>query len=58
MNMTFDTTIDLDALFTFNYNFDRLKAVIDMLVKNQKANNQKFIDIQEMIEVKNKKIAK
>ena len=58
MNLTFDATIDLDSLFTFNYNFDRLKAVIDILLQNQKAHNQKFIDIQETIEVKNKKIAK
>lgn len=58
MNITFDTTFDLDSLFTLNYNFDRLKAVIDVLVKNQKVANQKFSDIEEIIETKNKKINK
>jgi hypothetical protein len=58
MNITFDTTIDLDSLFTFNYNFDRLKAVIEILLKNQKASDQKFKDIYDFIATKDTKINK
>ena len=58
MSITIDTTVDLDSLFTFNYNFDRLKAVMEILLKNQKASDQKFKDIHDLIATKDTKINK
>jgi hypothetical protein len=44
-----ETEIDLNSLFTLSYNFDLLKGVIETLVKNQKASNQKLLDLEENI---------
>jgi hypothetical protein len=46
-SVNLETEIDLNSLFTLSYNFDLLKGVIEALVKNQKANNQKLMDLEE-----------
>jgi hypothetical protein len=46
-SVNLETEIDLNSLFTLSYNFELLKGVIEALVKNQKANNQKLMDLEE-----------
>lgn len=48
-SLNLETEINLNSLFTLNYNFDLLKSVIETLVKNQKANNQKILDLEDHI---------
>lgn len=48
-SLNLETEINLNSLFTLNYNFDLLKSVIETLVKNQKASNQKILDLEDHI---------
>jgi len=48
-SLNLETEINLNSLFTLNYNFDLLKNVIETLVKNQKASNQKILDLEDHI---------
>lgn len=44
--LMFEKDIDLNALFTLNYNFDMLKTILQELLKNNKALTEK-VDNQE-----------
>lgn len=48
-SLNLETEINLNSLFTLNYNFDLLKSVIETLVINQKASNQKILDLEDHI---------
>lgn len=56
-SVNLDANIDLNSLFSLNYNFDLLKGVIDALVKAQKATNQKILDLEDKVVAKDKKIS-
>lgn len=56
MSLSIDANVDLNSLFQMNYNFDLLKGVIDMLLKNQKATNQKLADIDHQMKQKDSTI--
>jgi hypothetical protein len=51
-----EANIDLNSLFNLSYNFDLLKGVIEALVKNTKATNQRLIDLEDNIKLKDHKI--
>lgn len=48
--------IDLNALFTLNYNFDYLKLVIEALLNANKATNDKLKEFQYSLNEKDAKI--
>ena len=47
---------DINSLFNFQYNFDQLKFLITALIRNQKQNSQKFVEFDEIISDKEKRI--
>ena len=55
-NVNLNDNLDLNSLFHLDYNFDLLKGVIDALVKAQKSNNQKFMEIEDKMVLKDRKI--
>jgi len=48
--------IDLNGLFTLNYNFDYLKLVMEALINANKATNDKLKEIQYSLNEKDAKI--
>jgi hypothetical protein len=55
--ISLDANIDLNSLFNLTYNFDLLKGVIDALVKGQKATNQRLLDMEDKMALKDVKIS-
>ena len=55
-----NNNIDLNSLFhmnfSFNYNFDLLKSALELLIKSQKAQGMKVIELEERINKKENKI--
>ena len=51
-----NNNIDLNSLFhmnfSFNYNFDLLKSALELLIKSQKAQGMKVIELEERINKK------
>lgn len=43
----FETEIDLNSIFNLSYNFDKLKLILDTLIKNQRAQEKTINDIKE-----------
>jgi len=56
MNFNLDANVDLNSVFTLQYNFDMLKAILESLLKAQKQNNKKIKDFEEKLEEKDRKI--
>jgi hypothetical protein len=56
MNFNLDANIDLNSVFTLQYNFDMLKSILESLLKAQKQNNKKIKDFEEKLDEKDKKI--
>jgi len=54
--LSLEGTIDLNALFSLNYNFDYLKLVIEALIHANKATNDKLKEIQFSLNEKDSKI--
>ena len=48
--------IDLNAMFTLNYNFDYLKTIIEALIHANKATNDKIKEFQFSLKEKDDKI--
>ncbi len=48
--------IDLNGLFSLNYNFDYLKLVIEALINSNKATNDKLKQFQYSLNEKDAKI--
>ena len=42
--------------FSFNYNFDLLKSALELLIKSQKAQGMKVIELEERLNKKENKI--
>ena len=55
-NVNLGGNIDLNSLFNLTYNFDLLKGVLEDLLKQQKATNQKLNDFEDNLISKDKKI--
>lgn len=51
-----DGVIDLNAMFSLNYNFDYLKCIIDALINANKSTNQKLKELDEANKQKDNKI--
>ena len=51
-----DGVIDLNAMFSLNYNFDYLKMIVEALIIANKSNNQKMKDFENSLNEKNQKI--
>ena len=55
-----NTNIDLNALFqmnfNFTYNFDLLKTAFELMIRNQKNQGMKQLELEERINKKDKKI--
>ena len=55
-----NNNIDLNSLFhmnfSFNYNFDLLNSDFELLIKSQKAQGMKVIELEERINKKENKI--
>lgn len=43
----FETEIDLNSIFNLSYNFDKLKLILDTLIKNQRAQEKTINDIKD-----------
>lgn len=43
----FETEIDLNSIFNLSYNFDKLKLILDTLIKNQRAQEKTIKDIKD-----------
>lgn len=48
--------VDLNALFSLNYNFDYLKLVIEALINANKSTNDKLKEFQYSLNQKDEKI--
>jgi len=57
INMNLEANIDLNSVFSLQYNFDLLKTILESLLKSQKLNNQKISDFESKLEEKDKKIS-
>ena len=55
-NVNIEGNIDLNSLFNLSYNFDLLKGVLEALLKQQKATNQKLNDFEHNLFSKDNKI--
>lgn len=51
-----NSDVDLNELFTLSYNFDILKTVLTSIVKQNKASNNQFTELQQKIDSKDKLI--
>jgi hypothetical protein len=56
VNFGTEKDLDLNSVFTLNYNFDLLKTILENLLKAQKANAQKIEDFEDKLRDKDKKI--
>jgi hypothetical protein len=56
INFNLDGNIDLNSVFTLQYNFDMLKSILESLLKAQKQNNKKIKDFEDKLEDKDRKI--
>ena len=43
----FETEIDLNSIFNLSYNFDKLKLILDTLIKNQRDQEKTIRDIKD-----------
>ena len=43
----FETEIDLNSIFNLSYNFDKLKLILDTLIKNQRDQEKTIKDIKD-----------
>ena len=43
----FETEIDLNSIFNLSYNFDKLKLILDTLIKNQRDQEKTLKDIKD-----------
>ena len=43
----FETEIDLNSIFNLSYNFDKLKLILDTLIKNQRDQEKTINDIKD-----------
>ena len=43
----FETEIDLNSIFNLSYNFDKLKLILDTLIKNQRNQEKTIKDIKD-----------
>lgn len=43
----FETEIDLNSIFNLSYNFDKLKLILDTLIKNQREQEKTIKDIKD-----------
>ena len=43
----FETEIDLNSIFNLSYNFDKLKLILDTLIKNQRDQEKTIQDIKD-----------
>jgi len=56
MDLKIDGDIDLNSLFNLTYNFDLLKSILDVLLKQHKSMTSKLNNIEDKLESKDKKI--
>lgn len=56
VNINLDANFDLNSVFTLQYNFDMLKAILESLLKTQRDNNQKIKDFENRLDEKDRRI--
>lgn len=54
--LNLDGIIDLNSIFTLNYNFDYLKMILEALIHANKATNEKMKEFQVSLNEKDNKI--